>query len=154
MPHESSLGHILLPDLHCACATVRRTARLVTQFYGKEMGQRIEPEQFAMLTVLSHRPGASQSSLGRIMGTDKTTMSRNLRVLLRNGWVQLMASEDKRQRGYRLSAAGQKMLSEVKPSWMRAQAKLRAALTDDEWQEMLRLFGRVAEAALRERHKD
>jgi DNA-binding MarR family transcriptional regulator len=137
-----------LPDLQCACANLRRAARLVTQLYSREMGREIEPAQFSLLSVLSHRPGASQAPLGRALGLDKTTMSRNLRLMQRNGWIEPALTDDQRERGFRLTPGGAKILSATRPGWLRAQAKLRTALKPGEWETMLKVFGRVAEAAL------
>ena len=137
-----------LPDLNCACAGIRRAARLVTQLYSREMGGHIEPGQFALLSALRQRPGLSQASLGQALGLDKTTMSRNLRLMGKNGWIEAAASADRRQRGYRLTTSGERILSETMPGWLRAQAKLRAALEPGEWEESLKAFDKTAEAAL------
>jgi DNA-binding MarR family transcriptional regulator len=108
----------------------------------------MEPAQFSLLFALSRRPGASQAPLGRALGLDKTTMSRNLRLMQRNGWIEPVLTDDRRERGYRLTPAGGKILSATKPGWMRAQNKLRGALKPGEWETMLNVFGRVAAAAL------
>jgi DNA-binding MarR family transcriptional regulator len=137
-----------LPDLDCACANLRRAARLVTQLYSHEIGTEVEPTQFSLLTALDRHPGASQAPLGRALGLDKTTMSRNLRLMQRNGWIELALTDDGRERGYRLTPAGEKIFSAAKPGWMRAQAKLRAGLRTGEWETLLKASGRVAEAAI------
>src|SRR4051794_27997297 len=137
-----------LPDLPCACASLRRAARLVTQLYSHEMGENIEPAQFSLLSALDGHPGVSQAPLGRALGLDKTTMSRNLKVMERNGWIAPAGADDRRERGYRLTKAGEKIFAATKPGWLRAQAKLRAAMQPGEWESMWNIFGRVAEAAL------
>jgi DNA-binding MarR family transcriptional regulator len=137
-----------LPDLVCACASIRRAARLVTQLYGHEMGRKMEPTQFAVLSALNRKPGARQSSLGRILGLDKTTMSRNLGVMHRNGWIEPARAEDPRERGYRLTRPGRKILAATHPAWARAQAKLRERLRPGEWETMMRLVDRVSQAAI------
>jgi len=136
-----------LPDLGCACASVRRAARLVTQLYSDEMGREMEPAQFSLLTVLKRRPGASQGPLGRALGLDKTTISRNLALMQKNGWIGPAAKEDRRERGFVLTTSGQKLLDATRPGWERAQARLRNALDTQEWETMLKMFSRVAEAA-------
>ena len=98
--------------------------------------------------MLSHRPGASQAPLGRALGLDKTTMSRNLQLMQRNGWIEPARTDDRRERGFRFTAAGAQLLSATKPGWRRAQARLRTALNPGEWETMSKVFGRVAEAAL------
>jgi DNA-binding MarR family transcriptional regulator len=136
-----------LPDLECACATIRRSARLVTQLYSHEMAS-VEPSQFALLSALSSHPGATQAPIGRALGLDKTTLSRNLRLLEKNGWIEVAPTDDRRERGYRLTAAGKRILNSTKAGWIRAQRKLRAALKPGEWESMMNVFGRVAAAAL------
>lgn len=137
-----------LPDLGCACANLRRAARLVTQLYSREIGSGVEPAQFSLLTALSGNPGAVQAKLGRVLGLDKTTMSRNLRLLERNGWIEPNRSDDARERGYRLTPDGEKVLATARPGWQRAQTKLRAALKPEEWETVLKLSRRFAEAAV------
>jgi DNA-binding MarR family transcriptional regulator len=135
-----------LPDLGCACAGLRRAARLVTQLYAEEMGAAIEPAQFALLSALSCGP-RDQASLGRAFGLDKTTVSRNLQVLRRRGWIEPAPAPDRRERCYRLTNAGSEILEATKPAWTRAQARLRSALGED-WNALLSGFDRVSEAAL------
>jgi DNA-binding MarR family transcriptional regulator len=143
-----SRSEALLP-LGCACASVRRAARLITQLYGDEMRYLVEPAQFSLLSVLVKTPGASQTPLGRALGLDKTTLSRNLAVMKRNGWIELsLTDNDHRERGYRLTSAGKKIFRTTRSGWLRAQAKLRAALPPGEWDKTLQMFDRAAEAAL------
>lgn len=136
-----------LPDLECACANLRRAARLVTQLYSHEMGGGLEPPQFALLSALARTRAAGQSTLGRVLGLDKTTLSRNLKLLLRNGWIESAPSTDRRERGYRLTSEGDRLLAATQPGWQRAQQRLRDVLPPGEWERMQSVFSRVAEAA-------
>jgi DNA-binding MarR family transcriptional regulator len=138
----------MLPDLPCACANLRRAARLVTQLYSQEMGPAIEPTQFALLSALEGRAGISQAALGRALGLDKTTLSRSLRLMQKNGWIEPASTGDRRERCFELTRAGEKLLAETKPGWQRAQAKLRATLGSKEWDAMRTAVSRSAEAAL------
>jgi len=148
MPQKPQASANPLPDLGCACANIRRAARLVTQLYSHEMGSNLEPAQFSLLSALEYRPGASQAPLGHALGLDKTTMSRNLRLLLRNLWIEPALTDDRRTRGFRLTPAGKRTLAAAKPGWMRAQTKLRVALKPGEWETMLNVIARVSGAAL------
>jgi DNA-binding MarR family transcriptional regulator len=143
-------------DLNCACASIRRAARLVSQLYNHEIGNGVETSQYSLLTALSRRPGATQAPIGRALGLDKTTVSRNMRVLLKNGWVEPAPSpglnEDRRERGYRLTPLGKQVLADAKPGWERAQRKLRAAIKPEEWDAVLKVFNQVAAAALDAQH--
>ncbi|MGC4054814.1 MAG: MarR family winged helix-turn-helix transcriptional regulator [Paludibaculum sp.] len=136
-----------LSDLHCMCANLRRAARLVTQLYSQEMEHWLEPAQYSLLTAISMSKAAGQTALGRILGLDKTTLSRNLKVLQRNHWIAPAASEDRRVRGYRLTEEGQALLDRANPAWLRAQERMRRALLPGEWESLMSTFRRVAEAA-------
>lgn len=126
-----------LPDLGCACANLRRAARLVTQLYAREMGGIVEPTQFALLSALRKKAGSSQASLGSVLGLDKTSLSRNLRLLHSNGWIEAAdEAQDRRERGYRLTDRGREVLAAAFPGWKRAQAKLRSALGTGGWERL------------------
>jgi DNA-binding MarR family transcriptional regulator len=74
------------PDLPCPCATARRMARLLTQLYDSHLrSAQIEASQFTLLSVLDGMPACNQQTLGRMMGFDKTTLSRNLKRLEQRG---------------------------------------------------------------------
>ena len=140
-----------LPDLECACATVRRAARLVTQLYDEEFRGRIDASQFALLSALAEQSGCSQSLLADALGLDKTTLSRNLNVLARRGWIERPTGANERERSYRLTPTGRSLLKTAEPSWRRAQARLRSAMTGAQWDQMrksLRDLTNVAHHAL------
>jgi DNA-binding MarR family transcriptional regulator len=134
-------------DIHCACASARRTARLITRLYAQEMGNAIEPTQFSLLFALHQKPGRGQSALAKALGLDKTTLSRNLTLMQKSGWTEPVSSDDLRERGYRLTAKGNRLLAKATPGWQKAQDKLRAAMAPAEWEAMMTAFGVAAGAA-------
>ena len=137
-----------LPDLGCVCATLRRAARLVTQLYSQEMGIIVEPSQYTLLSAMSAQPGLNQSRLSAALGLDKTTMSRNLRVMKAYGWIKTAGTGDRRESGYLLTPAGKKTLASAKPKWSRARAKLRSRLKPGDWETLFEVLGRISVAAL------
>jgi DNA-binding MarR family transcriptional regulator len=130
----------ILPDIDCACATVRRAARLVTQLYDDEFREHLEAAQFALLSAIERQPTCNQSMLANALGLDKTTLSRNLSVLARRGWIERQAGTDQRERGFRLTPAGSGVLKAARPAWKRAQARLRSAMTGEQWNQMWQVF--------------
>jgi DNA-binding MarR family transcriptional regulator len=137
-----------LPDLPCACATVRRAARLVTQLYGDHLrGNRLEASQISLLSILHNRPGRSQAVLARVLGFDKTTLSRNLKLLQKKGWVKSAPVEDRRELGLFLTEAGQDVVKATHPGWQRAQQQLQAAMSPAEWELMWKAMRTLTQAA-------
>ena len=141
MPHLTEL-----PDLFCACATVRRAARAVTNLYAEELRDYLEPSQFALLAWLNGHPGCSQAALGKAMLIDKATLSRNLRLMQKNGWLHHAATSDKRERGVRLTVEGKELLEAAKPHWKRAQEKLKSGMTREQWDAMWLALGLLTAA--------
>lgn len=133
--------------LVCACSEVRRVARLVTQFYSRVMGPDIEPPQFVLLSALDALGACGPAVLGRKLGIDKTTLSRNLALMEKKGWVESTATADARERHRTLAPAGAKILAATKPRWAEAQSRLRAQMSATEWQCAMEVFGAVAHAA-------
>lgn len=133
-------------EISCACANARRAARLVSKLYAQEMGKALEPGQFALLSVLNGMPGRGQSPLARNLGLDKTTLSRNLLLMQKRGWIERVSGDDQRERGYRLTPKGGRLLAEARPRWQKAQEKFRAAMTPAEWEAMMSAFRAVGRA--------
>lgn len=136
-----------IPDLGCACATLRRAARAVSQIYADEFEGILEGPQFSLLRVLSKRPGSNQAEAGRILLLDKTTMSRNLSVLKRNGWIEATRTDDRRERGYELTEAGRELMKRAGPAWHRAQKRLRTALGEAGWDRLFDVANTVTRQA-------
>ena len=142
------------PDLPCACATARRAARALTQWYDARMRpSQIEASQFTLLSVLDAKQACNQAVIGRMLDLDKTTLSRNLQLLKRKGWIESSPAEDGRERRFILSSAGKQRLAAAQPAWRDAQDQLRSELSAAEWETMWKAFRVVTQAANRLREK-
>jgi DNA-binding MarR family transcriptional regulator len=137
-----------LTDLACACATARQVARVLTQLYDSWLRDTgMEAPQFALLLTLDKQGASSQAAIGRRYALDKTTISRNLKVLERNGWIESSLANDKRERRFILTAEGHTRLAAARPEWKKAQEHLRSGMTARQWNTMFETFRTVARAA-------
>jgi DNA-binding MarR family transcriptional regulator len=137
-----------LTDLACACATARQVARVLTRLYDSCLeGTGLEAPQFALLMTLDKHGAVSQAAIGRRYALDKTTASRNLKVLERKGWIASSTANDGRERRFTITAEGHKRLALAKPEWKRAQDHLRSRMPEKEWNAMFATFRAVAHAA-------
>jgi DNA-binding MarR family transcriptional regulator len=135
------------PGLPCACAAARQAARVLTQFYDSRLrNSGLESPQFAVLMTLGEAGPCSQVELGRRFALDKTTVSRNLKLLERNGWIAPSEAGDKRLRMFALTGAGRKRLAAAKPEWKKAQEQLRAGMTAEQWEAMFQAFRDITQA--------
>jgi DNA-binding MarR family transcriptional regulator len=149
-PEDSAL----VPHLPCACASLRRAARAVTQLYDQELrgaGQRAT--QFSLLAVLARRDGITQGQLGELLALDSTTLSRTLRPLEGEGWIESRRGEDRRERQWQLTASGRRQLERGRPFWERAQRRLRDRLGATAFAALLSELPTVTKAARSARHR-
>ena len=137
-----------LPALACACASLRRTARVVTQLYETELrGTGLRAPQFTLLQALEQMGAASQGSLGRLLGLDPTTLSRTLPPLARAGWIRAAVGKDRREVRWRLTPAGRRCVARALPAWERAQERLRTRLPARHWKMLIEDLAAVGAAA-------
>ena len=137
-----------LPLLACACASLRRTARVVTQLYQTELqGTGLRATQFTLLQALEQLGAASQGALGRLLALDPTTLSRTLPPLERAGWIRAAAGRDRREVRWSLTPAGRRRLAGALPAWERAQERLRTGLPAKHWRMLIEDLASVGAAA-------
>src|SRR6266581_6598410 len=78
----------------CACATIRRTDRVLTQFYDEILAPSgLYITQFTLLATLSQAAPVTINRLAEIMDMDRTTLSRNLEVLVKQHMVRIEEGE-------------------------------------------------------------
>jgi DNA-binding MarR family transcriptional regulator len=120
----------------CLCHKARMAARAVTRAYDRALrstGMRIT--QFTILVAASVAGGVALGRLAEILGLERTTLTRNLSVLEREGLIQ-MINPDGRTRNVLITPAGNARLNAALPLWSRAQEKLRQKFSTQKW-EML-----------------
>jgi DNA-binding MarR family transcriptional regulator len=125
---------------NCLCFQARKAARAVTRFYDRHFaGAEVEPTQFNILVALRLSQPVALAHLAGHLGLERTTFTRNLRLLQRNGLVEIQRGEDARERLLSLSSAGERALQDAIPYWQRAQKAAISALGRDN-------FARLSEA--------
>jgi DNA-binding MarR family transcriptional regulator len=134
-------------------AATRKAARLLTQLYDSHLSEHgIEGAQFALLMTIEAAGDKGQAAVAQAMGTDKTTLSRNLRVLTGRGWIEARPGNDARRRELSLTKEGRAVMLKARPAWLRAQEALRTAMGEMEWMPALAVIegiGRAGESATR-----
>src|SRR2546425_10896411 len=104
MRAEALLPLAPLPALDCACASLRRAARAVTQLYEAALQDTgLRATQFTLLQALERQGRSPQTAGGELLALDPTTLSRTLRPPARAGWVRAGAGADRRQGGWTLT---------------------------------------------------
>jgi len=114
----------------CTCLRLRKAARRVSQIYDHAL----EPcgltvTQYGLLGHIGVLDGVGVGALAAKLVMDPTTLTRNLKPLLQQGFVVLAPDRrDRRARRLYLTAAGRRTLRRAKPAWADAQLQLETAL--------------------------
>ena len=122
----------------CACFNLRRAARLVTQRYDeavRELGLR--STQLSVLVAVLNLPDLSLSKMARMLGMDRTSLTRNLQVLERRGLVAGKGGEDKREKKFNVTPTGIEILEKAIPFWRKAQSEVVEALGEEKFDNLL-----------------
>jgi DNA-binding MarR family transcriptional regulator len=122
----------VMAEMACGCVLTRARliARVVTGIYDEalrpfEMGS----PQFSLLIVISKIAPASRADIGRFNQLDRSTLTRNLQLLLAGGWIRETSRLDGgRGRPIVLTEAGRRLIVDAAPAWRSAQAKAEEAL--------------------------
>jgi DNA-binding MarR family transcriptional regulator len=131
----------------CSCFNLRRAARRVTQIYDHALAPSgLKATQFSLLAVLEGAgalEGIAMTRLAGILGMDRTTLTRNLGVVERDGLVTVRTGDDPRSRVVALTKAGLTAFNNAAPLWAKAQAELARHLGADQ-KDFLELNQRLA----------
>lgn len=107
----------------CLCLHVQRAARAVARRYDdalRPLG--LGNGQFSLLMSLNRARPPSMGEVARVLAMDRTTLTANLKPLLRRDLVQVVRDEtDRRSRLLQLTEQGRALLARAMPFWRRAQ---------------------------------
>lgn len=118
----------------CACLKVRTAARAVTRLYDdafRPVGLRAT--QLSVLVAVAFSEAVSIASLSRLLGMDRSTLTRNLRPLEEKGLVALGPEGHHRSRTLRITSGGDQLVRKALPLWEIIQGKLREELKKPHW---------------------
>ena len=122
----------------CACATIRRTDRALTQFYDEILAPSgLYVTQFTTLATLAEAAPITINRLAELLVMDRTTLTRNLELLTKQHLVRIEEGQDRRKRLVLLTQEGEQALRRAWPLWQEAQARIERALGRERFEGLL-----------------
>ena len=134
------LRHVQVAEAarECTLLGIRQASRAITQIYDAAFAPiGLKGNQFTLLTAISMMEEPTITRLGEALVTDRTTLTRNLAPLEREGFVRIQVGKDRRSRIVTVTPRGSKLLAEAYPLWKRAQARVIEAMGKSRWQGLL-----------------
>jgi len=122
----------------------------VTQFYDAALRPSgLHATQFTLLQAIESAGGLRQADLAGLLAMDSTTLSRTLKLLEREFLIQGSPGKDRRERLFRLTPRGRKLLARARARWGKAQQRLQGAVGRSGWSRLLEALDRATLAARR-----
>ena len=133
----------------CVCFHLRRSARTITQFYDRVLASSgLRATQFTLLTIIRRTGGLPFSSLAEVLGMDRTTLTRNVRPLERDGLIKIERGTDRRVRVVRLTPAGERKQAEAEPLWALAHGRITSGIGPGTWKALRQDLSRTISVGL------
>jgi DNA-binding MarR family transcriptional regulator len=117
---------------------LRKVTRAVTQLYDELLrpaGLRVT--QFSLLVAVRMAGPVGVTRLVELTVMDRTTLTRNLELLQKQGLIEVASGEDRRTRIVTLTAEGNAAIAEALPFWKKAQSHVVNSLGQERWADML-----------------
>ena len=125
----------------CACFDLRKATRAVSRMYDDFLrDEGLNITQFSLLRLIRTEKELSISTLGRYMVMDRTSITRALAPLERDGLIDSRPGADRRIRIVSVTNKGRKLVEEAEPKWRRAQQALIETIGEDRWRAMCTLL--------------
>jgi DNA-binding MarR family transcriptional regulator len=117
----------------CMLMRTRLISRVITAIYDEELRPfGIVSPQFALLAIIFEIEPATRAEIGRYHHQDRSTLTRNLKIILSEGWAEEVQDEGGgRGRPIVLTKAGKDLLRRGAPTWRVAQARAKALLGEN-----------------------
>jgi DNA-binding MarR family transcriptional regulator len=125
----------------CACFDLRKATRAVSRMYDDFLrDEGLNITQFSVLRLICTEKALSISTLGRYMVMDRTSITRALAPLGRDGLINSRPGADKRIRIVSVTNKGRKLIEEAEPKWRQAQEALMETVGENRWHAMCTLL--------------
>jgi DNA-binding MarR family transcriptional regulator len=122
---QQRMGQLAQEGSRCVSFNIRKAARAVTQLYDERMRPcGLRSTQLSILGKTLVLEPVTVTRLAEATLTDRTTLTRNLRLLDRQGFIQVARGQDQREREVRLTERGREVLAQVYPIWHEVQAEV------------------------------
>jgi DNA-binding MarR family transcriptional regulator len=125
----------VIDQIGCECllSRARILNRVLTNIYDDELrGFGLKATQLNLLVVVARIGPVRRIDIGKRLHLDPSTLTRNLKIMLTNGWIEeIIDGEDGRGSPLQVTAKGRDLLHQIVPSWRKAQDRTQRLIGDN-----------------------
>ncbi len=137
-----------MPANTCTCAELRKASRAVTLLYDNAFkSSGLLSTQLSVLRVISKSDPLKVSQLAEELGMDRTTLTRNLSVLKRQGFIKISPGKDQRTRIVTITSSGSNSIAKTIPLWNEVQRKVKKQMGESAWNELMQSLSQFVKVA-------
>jgi DNA-binding MarR family transcriptional regulator len=145
---QQRVGQLAQEGSSCVSFKIRKAARAVTQLYDERMRPfGLRNTQLPILGKTLVLEPVTVTHLAKATVTDRTTLTRNLRLLEQQGLIQVDMGHDRREREVRLTDRGREVLAHVYPIWQAVQAEVAKRFGSERLARLLAELSALVEVA-------
>ena len=131
--------------LNCVCFNLRKASRVVSQLYDTALKPSgLKATQFPILLVAYVLPEPNMTSMAKMLAMDRTTLTRNLRVLEREGLLEIRPGKDQRKKVVHLTDDAKSSIENGIPLWEEAQVMIMGHLDSINWEGLVKDLRRIS----------
>ncbi|WP_180897523.1 MarR family winged helix-turn-helix transcriptional regulator [Martelella soudanensis] len=129
----------------CLLLNTVKTARVLTRRYDNRLRPLgLTVAQFSVLSVMRGNPGKSINALAERVAMDRSTLTRNIDLLVAKGFVVKTMAERGNIKTCALTEVGTARLDAAIPIWLEARSEMQAQLKDHDPVTYLDALSRLA----------
>ena len=148
---ERNIGAILQEGMSgeaCTCGELRKAARAITLLYDNAFkSSGLLSTQLGVLDVICNSDSIRISELAEKQGMDRTTLTRNLSVLEREGYIKISSGNDHRTRIVTATQKGRNAVAKAIPLWNDIQRKVKQQMGENSWQALMQNLSQFVRVA-------
>jgi DNA-binding MarR family transcriptional regulator len=132
----------------CTCGELRKAARAITLLYDNAIkSSGLLSTQLNVLDVICNSNSIRISDLAAKQGMDRTTLTRNLSVLERQGFIKISSGKDHRTRIVTATQKGRSAVAKAVPLWIEVQRKVKQHMGEDVWLNLIQNLSQFIKVA-------
>jgi Transcriptional regulators len=132
----------------CTCGELRKAARAITLLYDNAFkSSGLLSTQLGVLDAICNSNLIRISNLAAKQGMDRTTLTRNLSVLERQGFIKISSGKDHRTRIVTATQKGRSAVAKAIPLWIEVQRKVKQQMGEDIWLNLIQNLSEFVKVA-------
>src|SRR5437879_6420719 len=134
----------------CHCTHLRYAAQTLTEVYDRVLAPSgLRVTQYVLLrNILQEDVEQSLTDLAQKLGSDRSTIGRNVRILARDGLVSLSRGSDRREHTVCVTQKGRETFSLATPLWEKSQAAVEETLGEGQLKMLRTLLSQLEEISI------